>query len=335
MDLQAPARIGRPNFRQKRDPQVGLSRREFCGALLAMTLASGCKHSTAIHSAQHDEAIIDIHQHVGYSGRPNEALLAHQRVMGVTQTVLLPAGTPTKTPATHDGFSNGLQARCAGNQACLEFAKAHPGRYYFGANEVPDLPMATREIEKYLRCGGRIIAEQKFGMECDALEMQRIYALAAEYRVPVLMHWQHEMYNYGFERFHKMLDRYPRTNFIGHAQTWWAHIDSKCDPSVLYPKGRVTPGGLTDRYISDYPNMYGDLSAGSGLGAITRDEDFTRDFFQRHQDKLLFGSDCSDWRGEGPACQGAQTLAAVRKMAPNRLIERKLLCGNAVKLFRL
>ena len=43
--------------------------------------------------------------------------------------------------------------------------------------------------------------------------------------------------------------------------------------------------------------MYGDLSAGSGLNALTRDEDFTRDFLTRHQDKLLYGSDCSDHRG--------------------------------------
>jgi hypothetical protein len=31
----------------------------------------------------------------------------------------------------------------------------------------------------------------------------------------------------------------------------------------MYPKGPVTPCGITDRLPSDYPNMYGDLSAGS------------------------------------------------------------------------
>ena len=113
------------------------------------------------------------------------------------------------------------------------------------------------------------------------------------------MHWQFEMYNYGFERFHKMLAKYPRVNFLGHAQTWWANVDKNYrDQSVLYPKGPVTPGGLTDRYLTDYPNMYGDLSAGSGLNALTRDEDFTRDFLTRHQDKLLYGSDCSDHQGD-------------------------------------
>ena len=42
--------------------------------------------------AAQGEPIIDIHQHVGYSGRPDHVLLAHQRAMGVTTTILLPAG---------------------------------------------------------------------------------------------------------------------------------------------------------------------------------------------------------------------------------------------------
>ena len=104
---------------------------------------------------------------------------------------------------------------------------------------------------------------------------------------------------------------------------------------MLYPKGPVTPGGLTDRYLRDYPNMYGDLSAGSGLNALTRDEDFTRDFLKRHQDKLLYGSDCNDVDGGGAKCQGAQTIAALRRLAASKSIERKLLHGNAKKLFRL
>ena len=61
--------------------------------------------------------------------------------------------------------------------------------------------------------------------------------------------------------------------------------------------------------------MFGDLSAGSGLNALTRDEDFTRGFLERHQDKLLFGSDCSDHDGSGAKCQGSQTIAVIRRLA--------------------
>ena len=46
---------------------------------------------------------------------------------------------------------------------------------------------------------------------------------------------------------------YPKVNFIGHAQTSWANIDKACDnsPRNLHPIGEVTPGGFTDRYLSD------------------------------------------------------------------------------------
>ena len=311
----------------------GFSRRDFLAqsalALVGATLA-GCATSSAT------EPIIDIHQHVNYSDRPNEILLNHQRSMGITTTILLPAGTPCERPSTHNGKSNGLAAKCFGNEACCQFAKAHPREFRFAANEVPDLDGAAAEIEKYLKRGAVMIAESKFGVECDAPAMQRIYALAQEYRVPVLMHWQFKMYNLGFERFYKMLEKFPRVDFIGHAQTWWANVDKNhADQSVLYPKGPITPGGLTERYLADYPNMFGDLSAGSGLNALTRDPSFTPGFFARHQDKLLYGSDCNDLEGQGEKCQGAQTIAAVRKFAPSQKIERKLLDANARKLIRI
>ena len=201
---------------------------------------------------------------------------------------------------------------------------------------MPDLPDAAQQIEKYLKLGGVAIAELKFGVECDSPEMQKLYELAAEYRVPVLMHWQHKMYNYGFERFYLMLEKYPKTTLIGHAQTWWANIDKNySDQAVLYPKGKVTPGGLTDRYLSDYSNMYGDLSAGSGLNAFTRDEDHAREFIQRHQDKLLYGSDCNDHDGQGSKCSGAGMIAAIRRLSPTKDIQRKLLYKNAKRVFRI
>jgi predicted TIM-barrel fold metal-dependent hydrolase len=282
------------------------------------------------------EPIIDIHQHVGYTGRPDEVLLAHQRAIGATTTILLPAGRPVTSPSTHGGVANGLEAQAHGNEACSAFAKAHPNAFTFAANDVPDVEGATREIERYLQRGAVLIGEQKFGVDCDSPEMQRLYEVAGAHGVSVLMHWQFRRFNYGFERFYRMLAKYPRVNFIGHAQTWWANVDrNHTDQTVLYPKGPITAGGLTDRYLSDYANMYGDLSAQSGQNALTRDEGFARDFVARQQDKLLFGSDCNDHQGGGPKCIGAQTIAIIRRIAASTDIERKLLYGNAKKLFRL
>jgi predicted TIM-barrel fold metal-dependent hydrolase len=315
---------------------LGASSLAFLGAAVQAVETDPFAEARGASQSQPPEPIVDIHQHLGYSGRSDDALLAHQRAIGATTTILLPAGRPVTRPSTHGGTANGLQARALGNAACRRFAMAHRQAFRFGANEVPDIDGATQEIERYLQRGAILIAEQKFGVECDAPSMQRIYAIARAHGVPVLMHWQFQMYNHGFERFHTMLEKYPRVTFLGHAQTWWANVDGNHrDQSVLYPKGPIAPGGLTDRYLSDYPNMYGDLSAGSGLNALTRDEEFTKDFLSRHQDKLVFGSDCSDADGGGPKCQGAQTIAAIRRLAASKAIERKLLYENAKRIFRI
>ena len=63
------------------------------------------------------------------------------------------------------------------------------------------------------------------------------------------MHFQHSIYNLGFERLHKMPIKFPKTIFIVHAQTWWANIDKNhTDQNVLYPdwhsNGRRPDGSI-------------------------------------------------------------------------------------------
>ncbi len=283
------------------------------------------------------EPIIDIHQHTNYAGRTDEQLIAHQQNMGVTTTILLPAGRPVSTPTTHAGKSNGLAAQAGRNESCYAIARERPGQYYFFANEVSDLPDARAEIEKYLKLGAIGIGEQKFGIDVESGAADAIAGLAKEYGVPVLNHFQVGMYNHGYDRFHRVLEKYPAVNFIGHAQTVWANVDRKNvdDPKSLYPKTPVTPGGITDRYLRDYPNFFADISAGSGLNALNRDLDHARTFLKAHQDKILYGSDCNDRVGKAPLCQGAMTIVAIKRLAADKAVERKILHGNAARLFRI
>ena len=46
-----------------------------------------------------------------------------------------------------------------------------------------------------------------------------------------------------------------------------------------------------DRLMETYPNIYGDLSAGSGANALSRDMKHAREFVLRRQDRLMFGTD--------------------------------------------
>jgi len=158
--------------------------------------------------------------------RSDEQLIAHQRAMGVTKTILLPAGREVLSASTHQGRSNGLEGTCTSNEACMALAQRFPNEFAFGANEVSDLQEAPSTIETYLKRGAVLIGEQKFGVECDSPEMQKLYQLAAAYGVPILMHWQVGSYNYGFERFHRMLEKYPKVNFkVSKGQLHWSCAD--------------------------------------------------------------------------------------------------------------
>jgi uncharacterized protein len=268
--------------------------------------------------------VIDIHQHTPYSGRTNEQLLAHQRAMGIEKTVLLPAGS-----------KYGLAAEAGGNDTVLAMARAYPKQYYFFANELPDIRETRTVIEKYLKAGAIGIGEQKFNVDCDSKPIQLIAEIARDYAVPVLMHFQHETYNLGFDRFYKLVEKYPTVNFIGHAQTWWGNIDKNHQQSVMYPKGPVTSGGITDRLLSKYANVYGDLSAGSGLNALLRDEEHGKEFLKRHSGKLLYGSDCSDPEGAGIPCSGSQQLSTIERLSPNREVTEAILWANAARLLKI
>jgi predicted TIM-barrel fold metal-dependent hydrolase len=312
-----------------------LSRRTFFAATAA-ALVGGCTHSSP-PPAEEPLKIIDLHQHTNYSGRSDETLIAHQKNMGVTLTILLPAGHPVETPTTHMGKSNGLAVKAGPNESCYALVRQFPDRFRFFANEVPDSENARAEIEKYLKLGALGIGEQKFNIDVESPAFETVAKLATDYRVPVLIHFQSGMYNQGFDRFWKILEKYPATNFIAHAQTTWANIDKAYadDPKNLYPKtAPVTPGGITDRYLATYPNFYADISAGSGLNALNRDPDHARAFLDRHQDKILYGSDCNDHVGKPPPCQGALTIAAIKRLTTAD-VARKILHDNTAKLLRL
>lgn len=288
------------------------------------TFLAGAVGALAATAAQAAEPIIDIHQHTHYWGRSDDGLIQHQRALGATKTVLLPAGSKF-----------GLEADCYGNDSVIALAKAYPKEFVFFANEVADLPEARPVIEKYLKAGAIGIGEQKFFVDCDSKHIELIAALAKDYNVPVLLHFQHGKYNTGYERFHKVLEKFPRVNFIGHAQTFWGNIDRNHDQTALYPKGSLTAGGLTDRWLADYSNFYGDLSAGSGLNALQRDEGFTKDFFRRHQNKLMYGSDCQDETTKDTRCSGIKCLETVKRLSQTKKIERKILYENARRVLKI
>jgi len=98
----------------------------------------------------------------------------------------------------------------------------------------------------------------------------------------------------GLPRLEKTLQEFPDLVFLAHSQPFWSHIsaDVNQDNWGGYPDGPVVEGGRIPELLQRYPNWMGDLSAGSGYNAVSRDPDFGYAFLTEFQDRLLFGTDC-------------------------------------------
>jgi len=143
-----------------------------------------------------------------------------------------------------------------------------------------------------------------------------------------------------------MLKAYPKTKFVGHADAFWANVSADYHEEAAYPVGPVKRGGVTDKLLGDFENMYGDVSANSGNNALSRDEEFTSGFLKRHQNKLMFGSDCgcSNGRGDGlgPSvakrmqgkCVARETLGILNKNLDGGALT-KVTWGNAHRLYKI
>jgi uncharacterized protein len=311
----------RPGMTSFNAGAAAISRRMFLAAAAGAVLD---RAMSSAHSGAAAGAIVDIHQHTNYHGRKDDGLLQHQRAIGAVKTVLLPGGSRF-----------GLEAGVGGNESVMALANRHPNEFVFFANEDPSLPDAIPTIEKYLKRGAIGIGEQKFFVDCDSPHLIKLSELARSYDAPILLHFQKGKFNERYERFHTILEKYPQVSYIAHAQTAWGHIDRNHDPDILYPRGKVTPGGLTDRWLADYPNFYADLSAGSGANALARDEAHAREFLKRHQDKLLWGSDCEDVDTKSDRCVGLRQLAALRRLASDSVALEKILFRNASRVLKI
>jgi predicted TIM-barrel fold metal-dependent hydrolase len=88
-------------------------------------------------------------------------------------------------------------------------------------------------------------------------------------------------------------------------------------------------GGAIDRLMDNYENLYGDLSAGSGLSAIRRDPEFGREFLIRRADRLLFGT---DYLAEG---QQVDQFAFLEQLRLPAEVQAKIFRENARRVLGL
>lgn len=239
--------------------------------------------------------MIDIHMHIGrlyYSvKKPFTAsdALRYMDANGIEKAVLLPIENPEET---HYFITTDYVLRAA---------RRHPDRFIPFCNIDPrrgnaDLSTDFRGmITEYRDRGCRGFGEIIAGVPVDDLRLQAIYEVCGELGMPVDLHMDTTRCtdDLGLPRLEAMLRKFPDTVFMGHAMHFWSEIDGGMRPEETgtYPRRGVSPGGALIRLLDTCPNLYGDLSAGSGYNAITRDPEFGLRFLEKYQDRLLFGTD--------------------------------------------
>ena len=189
-------------------------------------------------------------------------------------------------------------------------------------------------LQKYIDAGAKGFGENKPGIPIDHPLNMVLYAACGDVGLPVLFHLdnQRNTDKPGLPGLEEALKQHPQTNFVAHGPGWWASISGGVTQADLggYPKGMPAPGGAIDRLMSQYPNIYGELSAGSGANSISRDLAFGQDFLVRRQDRIMFGTDFLS-----PGQDVPQFDLFENQLTLTSDVTEKICRGNARKLLRL
>lgn len=288
---------------------------------------------------------IDIHGHTFSFRDPRsrkltsfvspEELLARWPELEVEQAVLL--------PLVHHECLNVLQT----NEDILDICARFPGKFIPFCNLDPRFHHNNDKVDfgptlaHYKEMGCRGVGEMCANLWWDDPRVLNMLSHIERARLPLLFHVGVDGGTYGLvdepglPKLELVLERFPDLNFIGHSMAFWSAISGDITPEnwMAYPKGPVTEGGRLVELLRRYPNLYCDISAGSGNNALTRDHEFGYWFMEEFQDRVLYGSDLC-WPDQ-QVPQSATLKKALAEGKISRTVFDKIGRGNAERLLGL
>ncbi|HYF51173.1 MAG TPA: amidohydrolase family protein [Planctomycetota bacterium] len=255
--------------------------------------------------------IIDSHQHTNWHGKNCHAVVADMDRAGIDVSWLLTWEVPEHE--WDQAYYNAFDPMRVGMpfEDVARACELYPKRFVPAYAPDPRRPDAIERLEAAVKMYGvRVYGELKLRILFDDPDVVQMFRVCGKLGLPVVFHIDIPLkerpkppardywYCVDIDRLETVLKLCPETIFIGHAPGFWRHISGTgyTDESA-YPKGEATPGGRVPELLSKYKNLYADLSAGSGLNALTRGpEGRGRKFLIDFQEKLLYGRDCFDDR---------------------------------------
>lgn len=287
---------------------------------------------------------VDIHVHTNARPGPMrnglmnytapEYLLKRYNLLGIEKAVIL--------PTIHPECSNQIQS----NEEALDIAERHPGRFVPFCNIDPRMDTNDGNanldylIGYYKAQGCKGCGEVCANLPFDDPRVVTLLRACEKHGLPLTFHLAPQiggcygLYDEpGLPLLEQALQKFPGLTFLGHSQPFWAEIGA-VEPAERnsYPAGPVTPGRVLE-LMRKYPNLHGDLSAGSGHNAVSRDEAFGIDFLEEFQDRLYFGTDICHPDTQTPLVDHLLRLQAEGKITETCF--QQIARGNALRLLRL
>jgi predicted TIM-barrel fold metal-dependent hydrolase len=290
--------------------------------------------------------LIDIHTHATLyrtvprsDGRffvTSDELLSTMDRVGIDLAVVLPLVSPAQRSVlitTEEVLA--LCERCP--DRLIPFCNVDPRQ----EGNAPDADL-SRYFQIYKGLGCRGMGECTANLPFDDPLVENLFAHCQAAGLPLTLHIAPQVGGtYGLvddlhlPRLERALQRFPDLRFLGHSPPFWSEIsgDVGQEDRAGYPGGPVAPGGRLLDLLRAYPNLYGDLSAGSGFNAISRDPAFGYRFLEEHQDRLLFGTDIVYAGQELPIVEYLRS--AVQRGQISRQAFERIAWRNAVRLLGL
>lgn len=258
--------------------------------------------------------IIDAHNHPDWHDHDLDQFLANMKQYGIDQTWLMNWECPEHE---YDHAYKGIiPAPVLGSvtgpipfSRCLSYKERAPEKFILGYCPDPRWPDAEARLKAaHAIYGARVCGELKCRMMYDSPDALRLFKLAGELGMPVTFHLQYdqqltshdprtEWWGGTIDTIERVLQACPDTIFLGHAPGFWIHLSNDdLWRNNLYPpaEAKTVPGGRVPELLNQYPNLYCDLSAGSGCMSLTRDPIFAKGFLIEFQDRIVYARDYFD-----------------------------------------
>ncbi len=232
------------------------------------------------------------------------------------------------------------------NEESIEIYKRWPERFIPFCNVDPrainnsfNAPLGEL-IGYYKEQGCKGVGEVTINLPFNHPMVENLFKYCQELQMPLTFHvattigGTYGLYDKpGLPLLEGALRKFPGLIFLAHSQPFWAEIGSldTIGSRDGYPSGPVKEEGAVPKLMRKYPNLHGDLSAGSGYNAINRDLEFGCRFLEEFQDRLYFGTDICAPDTNTPLVGLLKNLVATDKISKECF--KKISRGNAKKLF--